>query len=66
MITVTEAQSIINNSIVDFGTERIALMHSIGKVLRENIYDVRDFPPDEETHSNVPSSLNFTNTSFCL
>lgn len=45
MITVTEAQSIINNSIVDFGTERIALMHSIGKVLRENIYADRDFPP---------------------
>ena len=45
MISVEEAQNIINAQKPDWGTSEILLEHSIGEVLCENIYADRDFPP---------------------
>ena len=45
MITVEEALQIVNAHQVDFGTEKIPLHQSVGRVLREDLYADRDFPP---------------------
>ncbi len=45
MITVEEAKNIINQTIKDFGTEEVPLENAIGRVLREELFADRDFPP---------------------
>ncbi len=45
MITVKEAIDIITSKVKDFGTESIHLDDAIGRVLREDLYADRDFPP---------------------
>lgn len=45
MITVEEALDIIKAQYQDFGTERIPLHQSVGRILREDILADRDFPP---------------------
>ncbi|GJM35795.1 MAG: molybdopterin molybdenumtransferase MoeA [Saprospiraceae bacterium] len=45
MITVEEAIGIILEHRRDFGTESVALDEAMGRVLRENLYADRDFPP---------------------
>jgi molybdopterin molybdotransferase len=45
MISVEEANQIISERTQDFGTEMIDLENGIGRVLREDIFADRDFPP---------------------
>ncbi len=45
MITSNKALEIILNSTEDFGTESIPFIESTGRVLKENIFADRDFPP---------------------
>jgi len=45
MITSNKALEIILNSIEDFGTESVPFIESTGRILKENIYADRDFPP---------------------
>lgn len=45
MISVKEASEIILSHTRDFGVEEIDLMHSSGKVLRDEIFAERDMPP---------------------
>jgi molybdopterin molybdotransferase len=45
MITVEEALTIINENLVDFGTEKISLDKSLNRVLKENLKTDRDLPP---------------------
>lgn len=45
MITVTEAQSLITNQAKNFGSEEIALSSAQGRVLAEDIFADRDYPP---------------------
>lgn len=45
MISVEEAVRIIQETVKDFGIEPIALEQSVGRVLREDLYADRDFPP---------------------
>jgi molybdopterin molybdotransferase len=45
MISVEEALTIINQNLVDFGTEKIALGKSLHRVLKEDWYTDRDLPP---------------------
>ncbi len=45
MITVQEAIDIITGKVRDFGTETVHLDEAIGRVLREDLYADRDFPP---------------------
>lgn len=45
MITVEEAQNIIAETIYDFGIEEIPLAQAVSRVLREDIFADRDFPP---------------------
>ena len=45
MITVEEAQSIISKTIHDFGIVEIPLGDAVGRVLREDLFADRDFPP---------------------
>ena len=45
MITVAEALQIIKANHQSFGTESIPLHHSVGRILREDIFADRDFPP---------------------
>ena len=45
MITVEQAVAIIEQTIKDFGVEEVPLDETIGRVLRENLYADRDFPP---------------------
>ena len=45
MIQVTEAKQIILNNTVDFGTEEIPFIKSVGRILKEDIVADRDFPP---------------------
>jgi molybdopterin molybdotransferase len=45
MITVKEAQSLINGQSKNFGVEKIALQNVHGRVLAEDIFADRDYPP---------------------
>ncbi len=45
MITVEEAQNIIATTIHDFGIIEIPLGAAVGRVLREDLFADRDFPP---------------------
>lgn len=45
MITVEQAAAIIGQTIRDFGVEEVGLDAAVGRVLRENLYADRDFPP---------------------
>ena len=45
MISVTEATNFIQFTARDYGTESVPLSASIGRVLRENLYADRPFPP---------------------
>jgi len=45
MITVEEAKNLIAQTIKDFGTEEVPLDNAIGRVLREELFADRDFPP---------------------
>lgn len=45
MISVDEATQIIDQTIKDFGIEHIALDDAVGRILREDLYADRDFPP---------------------
>lgn len=45
MITVAEALQLIETQYRDFGTESIPLHQSVGRILREDLYADRDFPP---------------------
>lgn len=45
MINVEEAIQIIQTTVEDFGTEDISLEEAAGRVLREDLYADRDFPP---------------------
>jgi molybdopterin molybdotransferase len=45
MISTTEAYSIILEHLVPFGTENVSLDHATGRVLRQEVYADRDYPP---------------------
>lgn len=45
MITSNKALEIILNNTTEFGTESIPFLESTGRILKENIYADRDFPP---------------------
>ena len=45
MIQVTQAKQIILDKTVDFGTEGIPFIKSVGRILKEDILADRDFPP---------------------
>ena len=45
MISVQEAQKIVLKNSLDFGLEKIPLMKSVGRILKEDILADRDFPP---------------------
>lgn len=45
MITVKEATEFIQSTTRDYGTESVPLFTAIGRVLRENLYADRPFPP---------------------
>jgi len=45
MISVQEATNLIQSTTRDYGTESVPLSTSIGRVLRENLYADRPFPP---------------------
>ncbi|MBE7686240.1 molybdopterin molybdenumtransferase MoeA [Tenacibaculum piscium] len=45
MISVQEAKEIILQNTLDFGTEEIPFMESVGRILKEDILADRDFPP---------------------
>ncbi|MEX6626689.1 molybdopterin molybdotransferase MoeA [Tenacibaculum salmonis] len=45
MISVEEAKHIILQNTLDFGTEEIPFIESVGRILKEDIVADRDFPP---------------------
>lgn len=45
MISVQQALQIILNNTQDFGVEETSFLKSVGRVLKEDIYADRDFPP---------------------
>ena len=45
LITVSEAMEIIQSKTEDFGFEKLAFMESLGRILAEDIFADRDFPP---------------------
>ncbi len=45
MISVQEAENFILSERRDYGTEKLVLTNAVGRVLSENIYADRDFPP---------------------
>ena len=45
MISVKEAKKIVLNSTKDFGVEEIPFIKSVGRILKEEIFADRDFPP---------------------
>jgi molybdopterin molybdotransferase len=45
MISVQEAQKIVLKNRLDFGSEKIPFIKSVGRVLKEDILADRDFPP---------------------
>ena len=58
MVTVEEAEKIIMQQCKDFGTEIISFDNCLGRVLAENIFADRDFPPfDRVTMDGI--AINF-------
>lgn len=58
MITVEEAIEILSDQVRDFGTEPVSLDHAYGRVLREEVFADRDFPPfDRVTMDGI--AINF-------
>lgn len=45
MISVKEAENIILNTTQDFGVEEVPFIKSVGRILKEEIFADRDFPP---------------------
>lgn len=45
MLTVSQAVQIVQSVVRDYGTESIPLTAAVGRVLRENLYADRPFPP---------------------
>lgn len=45
MITVTEAEKLLRQHVVDLGVERVSLAEAEGRVLREEVAAERDYPP---------------------
>ena len=45
MITVAEARRIINDQVRSYGTEKVPVLDTVGRVLREDLFADRDFPP---------------------
>lgn len=45
MISVEEARAIISETVRDFGTTNVEIDQAIGRILREDFYADRDFPP---------------------
>ena len=45
MISVTEALALISAQSQDFGTEAVPLHQSVGRILAEDVFADRDFPP---------------------
>jgi molybdopterin molybdotransferase len=45
MITVQEAEKIINQNPIDLGNVSVKTLTALGRVLQENVYADRDFPP---------------------
>jgi molybdopterin molybdotransferase len=45
MINIEEARAIIQKTVRDFGTTTVDLDEAVGRVLREDFYADRDFPP---------------------
>ena len=45
MISVQEALQIVLKNSLDFGSEKIPFMKSVGRILKEDIRADRDFPP---------------------
>ena len=45
MISVQEALQIVLKNTLDFGSEKIPFMKSVGRILKEDIHADRDFPP---------------------
>jgi len=45
LTTVKEALAIILNNTEDYGVEEIDFLNSVGRILKENIFADRDFPP---------------------
>jgi molybdopterin molybdotransferase len=45
MISVKEAKDIILNSAQNFGVEEVSFLKSVGRILKEDIFADRDFPP---------------------
>ena len=45
MISVATAKQLITQNRLDFGKEEIPFLKTVGRVLKENIYADRDFPP---------------------
>jgi molybdopterin molybdotransferase len=45
MISTEEAKSIILNHTENYGVEEVPFANSLGRVLKENIFADRDFPP---------------------
>ncbi len=58
MITVQQADEIIDSQVQDFGTEEIDFQNALGRVLAENIRADRDLPPfDRPTVDGI--AINF-------
>lgn len=45
MTSVRDAEKLVLNEKVDFGSEKINIQKSLGRVLSENIFSDRDYPP---------------------
>lgn len=59
MITVQQADEIIDSQVQDFGTEEIDFQNALGRVLAENIRADRDLPPfDRPTVDGI--AINFS------
>ncbi len=45
MISFDDARNIISQQAVSFGTEKLSLLRGLGRVLAEDVFAFRDFPP---------------------
>ena len=63
LITVQEASQIVLENKQDFGTEQVPLIHSINRVLKEDLHAERDFPP---FHRVSMDGIAIQNESFQL
>lgn len=65
MVTVAQAEDLVNAQMRDYGSEKVNYINACGRVLAENLVSDRDFPPfNRATVDGIGIAFNGTDTGI--